>query len=48
MRFDTRSIAGEVVHVDLDLSTSRLIRISGFSNHRPGIPFDIVDRRIVE
>ena len=36
-------IVDEVVHVDLDLSASRLLRVSGFSNHRPGIPFDVVD-----
>lgn len=38
----------ETVHVDLDLSASDLLRISGFSNHRPSVPFDDVEPRTLD
>ncbi len=37
----------EKVHVDLDLSASQLIRVSGFSNHRPSVSYDDAEPRVL-
>lgn len=36
----------EVVHTDLDLSSSRLLLIGGFSNHRPDVPAEDHEPRL--
>lgn len=38
----------ETVHVDLDLSASELVRVSGFSNHRPGFTLDDIEPRVLD
>ena len=37
----------ETIHIDLDLSASDLMRVSGFSNFRPSVPYDDVEPRVV-
>lgn len=48
MELDSSQPVEELVHADLDLPTNRLLQISGFSNHRPTIPFDDVETRLLD